>query len=167
MGAELPILDLLRYDQWATDQMFASVSALTEAQFTHEFAGELSSVRQQCIHMLGASDRYRARIMGEPVPDVVPDSFSTPAEAASYASEVSARYRQMVPTLTPERLAEEIRNDTRRGLFILTVEQTLLQVINHGTFHRGQIACLLKLHGVEPIDSDYILWVNAASPSEP
>lgn len=38
-----------------------------------------------------------------------------------------------------------------------TVYDILLHVINHGTYHRGQIASLIKSHGITPPVSDYIL----------
>jgi uncharacterized damage-inducible protein DinB len=41
---------------------------------------------------------------------------------------------------------------------VLTVEETVLHMVNHGTYHRGQIASLLKIHGVEPIDTDLVIW---------
>jgi uncharacterized damage-inducible protein DinB len=161
MSSHLSITALLEYDRWATERLLAGAANLSDKQFVLEFAGELSSVRQQCVHLLSASDRYRARIMGEPVPDVAPESFNSPSEVLDYAMAVAQRMAVMGGTLSPQRLTEEVRNETRRGVFVITVEQTLMQVVNHGTFHRGQIACLLKLHGIEPPDTDLLFWWKA------
>jgi uncharacterized damage-inducible protein DinB len=156
-----PILaDLLRYDEWATRLALEPVLQLTDEQLVQEFAGELSSIRQQCHHLISVPNRYRARILGEPVPDVDPTSLENPEQIVAYAAEVADRFAQMVASLAPERLDDEMRYDTRRGLFVATVEQTLMHVVNHGTYHRGQIACLLKLHGVEPVDTDYLIWTK-------
>ena len=40
--------------------------------------------------------------------------------------------------------------------FSNTVGDILFHVINHSTYHRGQIATELKLNGLQPIVSDYI-----------
>lgn len=43
-------------------------------------------------------------------------------------------------------------------MFVQSVEQTFFHMVNLGTYHRGQIACLLKIHGVEPVDTDLVIW---------
>lgn len=42
--------------------------------------------------------------------------------------------------------------------FSNTIRDILFQVINHSTYHRGQIATEFKLHGLEPLATDYILF---------
>lgn len=39
-----------------------------------------------------------------------------------------------------------------------TVDDILFHIINHGTYHRGQLVSLLKTEGVEPIVTDYIFY---------
>ncbi len=41
-----------------------------------------------------------------------------------------------------------------------TVSDILLHVFNHGTYHRAQIAMELRINGLEPINTDYILFVR-------
>lgn len=40
------------------------------------------------------------------------------------------------------------------------MDETFLQMVHHGTYHCGQVACLLKFHGVDFPDTDYLLWIN-------
>lgn len=42
--------------------------------------------------------------------------------------------------------------------FTKTIGQLLFHVINHSTYHRGQIATEFRLSGVEPLASDYFLY---------
>lgn len=39
-----------------------------------------------------------------------------------------------------------------------TIQQVLFHLINHSTYHRGQIATLMKQSGLEPINTDYIFY---------
>lgn len=39
-----------------------------------------------------------------------------------------------------------------------SLEDILLHVVNHGTYHRGQIASALRKAGIDPLPSDYILF---------
>lgn len=160
MSGILSVSEMLAYDQWATRQLLPAVLTLTDDRFVHEFGGEMSSVRDQFVHLLSVSDRYRARILREPVPEVDFKSFESPASLTPYAAEIEERLLAMIASLTPARWMEETRLETRRGVFVMTVEQTILQIVNHGTYHRGQVASMLKCHGVEPIDSDIVIWWN-------
>lgn len=40
----------------------------------------------------------------------------------------------------------------------MSTNDILLHVFNHGTYHRAQIAKEMKLHNIEPVNTDYIQW---------
>jgi len=48
-----------------------------------------------------------------------------------------------------------------------SVADILLHVFNHGTYHRAQIAREMKLNGLNPIQTDYILFVRQQANSAP
>ena len=47
---------------------------------------------------------------------------------------------------------------------ILTMGETLLQVVNHSTYHRGQINSRLREVGGTPPMTDFIAWVGLGKP---
>ncbi|MGV3642512.1 MAG: DinB family protein [Adhaeribacter sp.] len=44
--------------------------------------------------------------------------------------------------------------------FETVVEDILMHVFNHGTYHRAQIARDLRQHSLNPVDTDYIIYVR-------
>jgi uncharacterized damage-inducible protein DinB len=38
------------------------------------------------------------------------------------------------------------------------VQQIMIHLVNHGSYHRGQVAMLLRQKGFEPINTDYITY---------
>src|SRR3982751_2560484 len=96
---------LIDYDQWATRVLLEQTLTLSEAQFVQEFAGPLSSVRQQAAHLVLVADRYRARIVGDPVPDWPPEAFHSARELVDYAAGVASRMSTMTTNLPADRLA--------------------------------------------------------------
>ncbi|HMR56073.1 MAG TPA: DinB family protein, partial [Cyclobacteriaceae bacterium] len=38
------------------------------------------------------------------------------------------------------------------------VEQIMIHLVNHGSYHRGQVAMLLRQKGYEPVNTDYITY---------
>jgi len=49
-------------------------------------------------------------------------------------------------------------NNTKGEAFVNSVRDILFHVINHSTYHRGQIAADFRQHGLEPLVTDYIFY---------
>ena len=61
--------------------------------------------------------------------------------------------------LDQEKLETEIKYLTSKGEpFTNNIRDILFHMINHSTYHRGQIAADLRQHGVEPVITDYIFY---------
>ena len=61
--------------------------------------------------------------------------------------------------LEQEKLETEIKYLTSKGdPFANTIQDILFHVINHSTYHRGQIAVDFREHGIEPIVTDYVFY---------
>ena len=43
------------------------------------------------------------------------------------------------------------------------VEQIMIHLVNHGSYHRGQVAMLLRQKGYEPVNTDYITYDRVLS----
>jgi uncharacterized damage-inducible protein DinB len=49
------------------------------------------------------------------------------------------------------------------GKFSNKIRDILFHIINHSTYHRAQIALLLREQGIEPINTDYIFYKRQGS----
>ena len=47
--------------------------------------------------------------------------------------------------------------------FTRPLGETLVHIVNHGTYHRGQVATLLRQLGKIPASTDYLLYLDAAA----
>ena len=43
------------------------------------------------------------------------------------------------------------------------VQQIMIHLVNHGTYHRGQVAILLRQKGFEPVNTDFITYDRVIS----
>lgn len=48
--------------------------------------------------------------------------------------------------------------NSRGAVFQNKIEEVLYHIVNHGTYHRGQIITLLKQQGVSVVSTDYIFY---------
>ncbi len=106
-------------------------------------------------HILNAHHIWNCRILGQLPAHRVWDV--RPVE--SFAAADRAHYEQTLKILDRIDLSVEMAYKTGAGQpFSNTVGDILFHVINHGTYHRGQIALLFRQHGLEPLVSDYIFY---------
>jgi uncharacterized damage-inducible protein DinB len=68
-------------------------------------------------------------------------------------------YEQSLQILDKFDLNEIISYSNSKGqAFRDRIQDLLFHVINHSTYHRGQIATEFRQHGLEPLATDYILF---------
>lgn len=70
--------------------------------------------------------------------------------------------RTFAESLTAERMAEPLTYVNFKGnTFTYPLGETLVHIANHGTYHRGQVATLLRQLGKTPVSTDYLLYLDA------
>jgi uncharacterized damage-inducible protein DinB len=113
-------------------------------------------------HVLGAEAVWLARIAGRPA-DVAVWPVLSINDCANLAARNAAELNAIVATLTPTDLAREIdyRNSAGKA-FRSTLEDILLHVTLHGSYHRGQVALLIRGGDGEPTPTDYIGFIRGA-----
>lgn len=68
-------------------------------------------------------------------------------------------YEQTLQILDKFDLNETINYSNSKGqAFSNSIRDILFHVINHSTYHRGQIAIEFRLHGLEPLVTDYTFY---------
>jgi uncharacterized damage-inducible protein DinB len=68
-------------------------------------------------------------------------------------------YRHTLKILTELDLVNRVSYATFKGQkFDNSVQDILFHIINHSTYHRGQIAVEFRNSGIEPINTDYIFY---------
>lgn len=106
-------------------------------------------------HMLNAHNIWNNRISGLGMPFGIWQLHSP----LDYAKIAAANYSSSMEIINNRDLHEIISYSNSQGTqFTNSISDVLFQVINHSTYHRGQLAMLFRDHGVEPLATDYILF---------
>lgn len=72
-----------------------------------------------------------------------------------------AGYRAFLEELTEEELDRVVTYQNSKGVeFHTPVDEILLHVFLHGSYHRGQVAMRIRDGGHEPVNTDYITFVR-------
>lgn len=142
------------YNVWAGARFLAAAEALSEAEFLRDLGEGVGSVRDKLAHLCGADEVWMARISGEFSPKLpAKEEFANVQTLKSRQELVHSRYASVVQSATDESLAVNIAYRNLRGQeFTTPLHQVLMHVANHGTYHRGQAASLIRrITGTPPV----------------
>ena len=151
---------LFAYNRWADERVLAACRGLSPEQYARELPGGMTPLRSTLVHLAGATHAWARRLAGETVTKLPADEdVPTFDGAARMLAEAQAALDRLAPSLTPERLAtiftyRNLKNEEKS----LPLWCVLRHVVNHGSYHRGQIAVKLKRLGVEPPQTDFVFW---------
>ena len=158
------IREMLAYDAWATGQILQAVTTLgstapgSAASWTRDWNGPRTSLRQQLVHLVITVDTYRALLQGREPPREQPEQFAQPAALAAFHDAVQERVNALLNELPHDSLDTLAPWHKKQDTLLVSPAEVLRHVVNHGTYHRGQVAALLKVHGVDFPETDYISW---------
>ena len=140
------------YDEWATAKILVQAEQLTEEQFLSSPAEGYRSVRDTLVHIFSAEWIWLARWQGEsPTVMLQPAAYPDLATLRSAWDEQRAKLTAFVERLDDRTLHEDMDYRTTDGQHWRQPLSHMLQhVVNHGSYHRGQVTTMLRQSGGRP-----------------
>jgi uncharacterized damage-inducible protein DinB len=149
----------LDYHYWARDRMLDAVELLPAEQYTRDMGNSFRSIRDTLVHTYSAECIWYTRWQGHsPAGMLAPESFPDPASLRTawrdHENNVRAFFRQLDAT----GIARVIEYKLLNGQPSASVLWHMLQhVVNHATYHRGQVTTMLRqLEAAPPRSMDLI-----------
>lgn len=147
---------LYDYNAWANHRALDAAAGLSTEQFVKPMGSSFASVRDTLAHICGAEWIWLERFQGRS-PASLPDSAECMDVASLRAkwAEQEKRLLAFVAALRLEDLNRQLEYKTLRfGTYKNPLWQSMQHVVNHGTYHRGQVTTLLRQHGAQPVLTD-------------
>lgn len=153
---------LYEYNTWANDRVLDVASHLTPEQFLRHLGSSYRSVRDTLAHVIGGEWIWLMRWKStSPNALPAPSDFPTLAALRTRWLEVQREQAEFVFGLTEEALVAQVAYINTRGeAFSYLLWQTMQHVVNHSTYHRGQITTMLRQLGAEPIATDFLVFYD-------
>ncbi|HXD21297.1 MAG TPA: DinB family protein [Vicinamibacterales bacterium] len=157
---------LIQYNYWARDRTLASADQLSPEQLTRNLGSSFASVLDTLVHMHFAEWIWYQRWHGQS-PSAGPDASGITNVTALRDAwrPLEAQIRAFVDSLDPADLARVIDYTLMNGTPGRSAYwQMIVHVVNHGAYHRGQVATMLRLLGATPAQStDMIVFFREQS----
>lgn len=155
MGLLTQTRQLLLYTIWADRACLDAARGVDPEALTRDAGVSFGSLLGTLSHILGSQRRWLARFTGQQFAGA--PAFPDFESLAAGWSETAAELEFFLASLTEEQLTAEITwVDTEGPVYTRPLWQPVCHMVNHSTYHRGQVVSLLRQLGYEPPHTDMI-----------
>ena len=164
MGIE-DLAELYAYNGWANERVRNSIQDLDPKIFKHDLGASFGSLQATVAHLVSAQWNWLRRWKGQSASQPLPsESFASPEEANRRWVEVDRALAGFVDGLDAGSLHQSIALTTPQGRsYSSPLWRAMLHVVNHSSYHRGQIAAMLRQVGATPQGTDLMLYYRELS----
>jgi uncharacterized damage-inducible protein DinB len=143
---------LLDYHYWARDRLLAAVEPLTPEQFNRDLGSSFKSVRETVVHTYAAEWAWHSRWRGQsPATLMTSDAFPDVAAIRTVWADHETKMRAFLEELGEDGLARVFEYKLLSGHPGSSPFWQMLQhVVNHASYHRGQVTTMLRQLGAQP-----------------
>jgi uncharacterized damage-inducible protein DinB len=155
---------LFGYGSWATARMFSAAEALGQEQLEAPIVSSFPSIGATLAHIVGTEWIWLRRWLGTS-PTSGPDWAVKPTltELKVQLAAIEAERASFLARLTDADLEGVVSYRAPDGLaFSHPLGELMRHVVNHSTYHRGQLATLLRQLGHTPPNTDFTRYLREA-----
>lgn len=146
---------LLDYHYWARDRVLDAVEKLTPEQFTKDLGTSFGSVQGTLVHLYSAEWNWYSRWQGVSPTAMLPAThFSDVRSLRAAWLDQESKVRPFIDALGEAGVAKVFEYRMLNGQPASSPFWHMLQhMVNHGSYHRGQVTTLLRQLGAAPAKS--------------
>jgi uncharacterized damage-inducible protein DinB len=148
----LDLQTMIDYHYWARDRLIDALEPLTSEQYNRDLGSSFKSIRDTVTHIYAAEWAWHMRWQGQSPTALLPaDQFPDLATLRSAWIGHEQKMRAYVDGLGEggvERVIEFKLLSGNSGAS--PVWQMLQHVVNHASYHRGQVTTMLRQIGAQP-----------------
>jgi len=146
---------LINYHYWARDRLLQAVETLTPEQYNKDLGSSFKSIRDTLTHIYAAEWAWHSRWLGTSPAALLPtDTFADLAALRRAWTEHERKMRAFVDGLGDQDTSRVIQYKLLSGdAGASPIWQMVQHVVNHASYHRGQITTMLRQLGVKPAKS--------------
>jgi uncharacterized damage-inducible protein DinB len=161
------IRELFDFDAWATAKTLDSVAPVEPATYLRDLKSSHGGIHGTLVHVFGASTAWLRRWKG------VSPSALTPAAEVPDLPALKGRWAAFRAELTEflagldDEALQDVQpyTDLRGNPHAEPLGQQMLHVINHSSYHRGQVVTMMRQVGAAPVATDLIAYYRERAKS--
>ena len=157
------LLNYLQYNHWANEKMCKYLSGVEEAEILANKQAEYQTIKKVILHIADAEQTWLARLNGKNIAHMHNlDAGKGFAEICKIIRSNSADFIDLISAQEDEFFLSSTEYINLKGkTFSQNNSEIILHCMNHSTFHRGQVMCMLRHVGyTDQSASDFIMFLR-------
>ena len=151
---EPTLIEFIRYNQWANQQLLFICLSLDEDLLTTEIEGTTGSILETFGHILCAEAGFLERIHGtSPQPDFEWKDGPSLAQMTAFAEQTGKAFMDTIQNVSP---IENVHEEANGWSFDYQARLIFMSLIYHGISHRTDITTLISSKGITSPELD--IW---------
>ncbi|WP_181350371.1 DinB family protein [Thalassobacillus sp. CUG 92003] len=158
-------MNLFGYHCWANEKVLDHLKTLPEAVLFQEVKSVFPSLSDLLYHMYQVDYIWRHVIAGCDVAALLDASFVHDDQRPDTLTQLEEKFklnnRELEAFLNNQEdlQAETTIHHPQLGTLHTTYLELLHHVVNHGTYHRGNVTAMLRQLGFKGVSTDYIFYL--------
>lgn len=155
---------LAAYNYWANQKLIECIQTLPEETTVKEIPSSFPSLQKTLLHMWDAESIWWQRLkLQEAVVAPSVNFKGTTRDITTALLHQNKLWETWINNANMVAIEHVFMYyNSKREPFKMPIQQMLIQVFNHGTYHRGQLVTMLRQLNVQKIPgTDYLLWTRA------
>lgn len=148
------LLRMGQYMLWADEKIWNIVKTLSDEEFTQTIDEKSGSIRDRYLHMTQGHLLWYYRWIHKKPEEFEPDTLER-EDLFSFLHRING----LIMDLIQGNGLDAAKVPSNSGEIYLTMEEMVFNIINHATYHRGQIATLLRRLGKTVSPTDYVPYL--------
>lgn len=162
---------LFAYNSWASGLMFEALAQLSAEDYFKDLKSSHGGLHGTMTHLVGAEKIWLSRWVGKPdTSGLKAGDVKSLAELMAIWEKVGRETAGFVAKMKEKGLQEPLTITTLKGdQYTSTYAQMFQHLVNHSTYHRGQIVTMMRQLGAQPVSTDLIAFyrqIGGAVPSK-
>jgi uncharacterized damage-inducible protein DinB len=160
------IQTLYAYNRWANRRLLKAARQVDWQDSTRDLRTSYGSVRGTLVHIVWGEWLWLRRWRGEsPRRMFVPEDFPDWTTLESRWSAVESEQQAFLKCLTDELLEKCVSYENLQGeRWEYSLAHMMQHLVNHSSYHRGQVVTLLRQLGQTPPTTDFLVFIDEGAP---
>lgn len=166
--------DFYDYHAWANSQIFNRLKELPEEMITLEMTSAFPTIAKVLVHLYFTDSLWLGIMSGKSMKEGL-EAFQQKraetelkplSELEALYEETAARYKSLLEAERDFNKQLVVENPYA-GPLKTTIAETIFHIVTHGSYHRGNIAAMLRQQGQASVMQDFGLYLYAGKQKTP
>jgi uncharacterized damage-inducible protein DinB len=148
-------IQLSNYNAWANAVVCSWLKKISEEQWKQRIVSSFNSIEETVLHTVASEKLWHERLSNVQTLELLVNTFKgSKAELVSIWKEMSHDLEKYIESFDEELLTKKLTYKNIKGIeFTMPYYVLFGHIMNHSTYHRGQLVTMLRQAGFTEVSS--------------